>query len=195
MTIPTNLAQEKFHAMVGNLTSSSTISFTEQDDLSVSQPHNTPLHIIAFIHKHCIKWVLIDGGVGLNICTLKLVLALGFSENAIDSRKKITIKAYDEEERTTKGTLVLPIQIGLAIKEVVCQVLDRELAYNILLGRPWIHAMKVAPSTYHQCIKFPHNGKQVTIQGDPDPFQHCNTIQSKPNCIIPNNRAYTSPIP
>jgi len=194
-TVPTNLAQEKFQTMVRNLTSSNSISFTEQDDLSVSQPHNTPLHIVAFIHKHRIKRVLIDGGASLNICTLKLVLALGFSEQAVDPRRKITIKAYDEEERTTKGTVVLPIQVGPVIIDVVCQVLDRELVYNILLGRPWIHAMKAVPSTYHQCIKFLHNGKQVTIQGDLDPYQHCNFFRAKPECVIPNNKAYISPTP
>jgi len=63
----------------------------------VSQPHNTPLHIVVFIHRHCIKRVLIDGGASLNICTLKLVLTSGFFEATVDPRKKITIKAYDEE--------------------------------------------------------------------------------------------------
>lgn len=101
---------------------------------------------------------------------MKLVLALGFSETAIDPKKKITIKAYDEEERSSKGSVVLPIRVGPIIKDVPCQVLDMDLAYNILLGRPWIHSMQAVPSTYHQCLKFPHNGHEVTIKGDTNPF-------------------------
>lgn len=28
-------------------------------------------------------------------------------------------------------------------------------AYNAILERPWLHDMKVVPSTYHQALKFP----------------------------------------
>ena len=55
-------------------------------------------------------------------------------EFAIDPRHKITIKAYDEVERSSKGLIVLPIQVGPAKREVVFQVLDIPLAYNLLLG-------------------------------------------------------------
>ena len=42
---------------------------------------------------------------------------------------------------------------------------------NMILGQPWIHVMKVVPSTYHQCVKFSYNGVKVTIPCDQDPFQ------------------------
>lgn len=87
------------------------------------------------------KRVLIDGGIGLNICTLKLIRVLVFSKKAIDPKKKITITTYDDEERLSKGTMVLSIQVGLVQKDTMCQVLDIDLTYNILLGRPWIHEM------------------------------------------------------
>lgn len=115
----------------------------------MSHPHNTPLHIEVIIYKHRVKRVLIDGGAGLNICTLKLIHALGFLEESIDPRKKITIKAYDDEERSSKGTMMLPIQVGPVQKDTMCQVLDIDLTYNILLGQPWIHEMQAVPSTYH----------------------------------------------
>ena len=34
------------------------------------------------------------------------------------------------------------------------QVMDCPSAYNVLLGRPWIHQMRYVPSTLHQSIKF-----------------------------------------
>jgi len=191
-SIPMNITEEQFQTMVGHITSPHSLSFTEKDDMSITQPHNTSLHIEAFIHKHKIKRVLINGGVGLNICTLKLILTLGFLEKAIDLKRKIMIKAYDEEERTSKGIVTLPIRVGPVVKDVACQVLDMELAYNILLGQPWIHALKAVPSTCHQCIKFPHEGQEITIQGDPNPYQYCNSIQPKPEVVIPNNRASAS---
>jgi hypothetical protein len=82
---------------------------------------------------------LIDGGASLNICTLKLVHALGISKNCIDPHRKITIKEYDDEERASKGLIMLPIRVGPVVKNTFCQVLDCDLSYNILLGWPWIH--------------------------------------------------------
>lgn len=117
--------------------------------MSLNHPHNVALHLEYLIHKHHVKHALIDGGAKLNICTLKIIHALGYSNNAIDARIKITIKAYDEEERSSRGLIVLPIQVGPIVKNVVLQVLEKELTYNILLGRPWIHKMQVVPSTYH----------------------------------------------
>ena len=121
--------------------------------MSLNHPQKFPLHIEVLIHKHRVKRVLIDGGASLNICTLSLLKDLGFSEEAIDPKKKITIKAYDDEERASKGVIVLPIRVGPMQKETTCQVLDLKLTYNIMLGRPCIHEMQVVPSTYHQCLK------------------------------------------
>ena len=144
--------------MVGHLNTPHYLTFYEHDDVSINHPHNAALHIEVLIHKHHVKRVLIDGGTGLNICTLKLVYTLGYLENVIDPRRKITIKAYDDEERSSQGLIVLPIQVGPVVRDIVFQVLHKELTYNILLGRPWIHDMQAVPSTYHQCLKFPFNG-------------------------------------
>jgi hypothetical protein len=129
-----NLEVCKFEAMVGHLIAPHCLSFSKYDDASHSHPHNTPLHIEVHIHKHWVKRVLIDGGAGLNICTMKLVQALGFFEYIIDASKRITIKAYDHEERPSKGIIILPIHVVPIQKEIVFQVLDKYLTYNILLG-------------------------------------------------------------
>lgn len=101
--VPKDLDVDWFQSMVRHLTSPHYLTFSREDDNSLSQPHNQPLHIKAMIHKNRVKCVLIDGGTGLNICTYNLLTQLGFSANVIDPTKKITIKAYDEEERTSKG--------------------------------------------------------------------------------------------
>lgn len=62
--------------------------------------------------------MLIDNGVGLNNCSAKLLNQLGYDENCINSSKKITIKAYDEEECKSQGLVVLPIRIGPIERDV-----------------------------------------------------------------------------
>lgn len=77
--------------------------------------------------------------------------------------------------------------------DVVFQMLDLDLSYNILPGCPWIHTMQVSPSMYHQCLTFPYNNHEITIQGDPHPFHYCNTIKPKSEVIVPNNHSTSSP--
>ena len=89
--------------MVSNLVTPHCVSFFERDGMSFSHPQNLSLHIEVFVHRNRVKGVLVDGGAGLNICTLSLVRALGYIENAFYPKKKITIKAYDDEERSSKG--------------------------------------------------------------------------------------------
>lgn len=84
--------------------------------------------------------------------------------------------------------IILPIQVGPIVQKVVFQVLDRELTYNILLGCPWIHDMQAVPSTYHQCLKFPVNGQEVTITADYNDTQACHTLKTSQDTFIPHNR-------
>lgn len=90
----------------------------------------------------------------------------------------ITIKAYDNLERTLEGKISLPIRLGPVVQETIFHVVNFDLPYNILLGCPWIHSMQVIPSTYHQCIKFPHNGVKITIHADPKPFAYCHVLEA-----------------
>ncbi|GLJ46599.1 hypothetical protein SUGI_0981920 [Cryptomeria japonica] len=59
--------------------------------------------------------------------------------------------------------------------------------------------MQTIPSTYHECIKFPHNGVEITILGDANPFAYCNNINHRPEITVPNNKevipstSYVSP--
>lgn len=187
-SVPANLNIDQFQDMVGSLRSSPCLTFSESNNTSFQQPHNASLHIEGFINKHRIEGVMIDNGACLNICTLQLVTTLRYAVESVDPRKKITIKAYDDAERSSKGEVVLPIQVGPVVRHIICQVLDLPLPYNLLLGRPWLHAMQALPSTYHQCIKFPHNGVEITILGDANPFSYCNNINHQPEITIPNNR-------
>ena len=120
--------------MVGHLTSCYFMLFSEDDDNSLSHPHNKPLYIEVMIHQTPIFKVLIDNGTGLNILSTSLLRQLNYSKHSIDPRCKITIKAYDEVERKSLGLVVLPIRFGPVERDVTCQVLDIPLAYNILLG-------------------------------------------------------------
>lgn len=98
MTVPIDLDVNHCEEMVGCLTNSHHTTFSEQYYSTEKLNHNDPLHLEVLIHKAKVRRVLVDRGVGLNIYTLKLVKALGFSEACVDTTKGIVIKVYDDEE-------------------------------------------------------------------------------------------------
>ena len=113
---------------------------------------------------------MIYGRVGLNIYILKVVKGLGYSKEDVDPFYRITIKAYDDGECFSKVVIILPIRVGLATENRLFQVLDIEMDCSMILGCPWIHAMKAVPSTYHQCLKFSYKNVDVNSLGDSEPF-------------------------
>ena len=46
--------------------------------------------------------------------------------------------------------------------------------------------MKAIPSTFHQCLKFPYEGVEVTIPADISTT--CNTLKESADKLVPNNK-------
>lgn len=113
--------------MVSNLVTPHCVSFSAQEDIFFIHPQNDPLHIEVFIHRNKVKRALVDSGVGLKIFMLNLVRALGYTKDAVDPKNKITIKACDDEERSSMGMVILPIRFGCVVNETIFQVLDLKL--------------------------------------------------------------------
>ncbi|KAM1256507.1 hypothetical protein ACFX2G_031209 [Malus domestica] len=55
--------------------------------------------------------------------------------------------------------------IGELKSSTIFHVIDAKTSYGLLLGRPWIHANGVVPSTFHQCLKF-YREIVMVIYGD-----------------------------
>ena len=55
---------------------------------------------------------------------------------------------------------------------MTCYVIDADISYNLLLGRPWIHANWIVPSTLHQCFKYVEDDATVrTVFAEKQPFK------------------------
>ena len=74
------------------------------------------------------------------------------------------VKAFDGIQREIIGDISLQLEIGPTTFVIEFQVLDIELGYTMLLGRPWIHEAGAVPSTLHQRVKFVVEGKLITIK-------------------------------
>jgi len=52
----------------------------------------------------------------------------------------------------------LQVELGGKTVEIDVEVIDGNLDYNIILGRPWIYAIAAVVSTYFRKISFPFQG-------------------------------------
>ena len=71
----------------------------------------------------------------------------------------MTLKAFDGRTYMPYGILSsLQVELGGKTIEIDVEVIDGNLDYNVLLGRPWIYAMPAVVSTYFRKIAFPFQG-------------------------------------
>lgn len=61
----------------------------------------------------------------------------------------LVVKAFDGSRREVIGEVNLLIKIGPHAFEITFQVMDINLTYSCLLGRPWIHVVGTIISTLH----------------------------------------------
>ncbi|XP_009794173.1 uncharacterized protein LOC107817125 [Nicotiana tabacum] len=129
------------------------ITFDDEDTDGLMIPHNDALVISLLVHDTNVQRVLIDSGSSANIILLRVVDEMQANYKMIP--KALTLSGFNNSSVITKGEVVLAMFIEGLIKDTKFQVIDAYMAYNIILGRPWIHDMDVVPSTLHQVIKFP----------------------------------------
>nr|XP_018628223.1 uncharacterized protein LOC108946138 [Nicotiana tomentosiformis] len=81
------------------------------------------------------------------------------------------LAGFNLASMTTQGEILLLTNAKGVMKTTLLEVVDGDKGYNIILVRPWLHDMKVVPSTYHQLLKFPMpegikqiRGEQLTVR-------------------------------
>ncbi|XP_070014723.1 uncharacterized protein [Nicotiana sylvestris] len=124
------------------------IMFDDVDADGVLSPHNDVLVISLLVHDTNVKRVLIDPGSSVNIILLRVLHEIQAEDKLIP--KAHTLSGFDNSSAGTKGEVILTTFTEGVVKDTKFQVVDMEMAYNIILGRPWIHEMDVVPSTLHQ---------------------------------------------
>ena len=139
-------------------------------------PHDYPLVIRVVVANKTIHRVLIDNGSSTDI-----ILASAFEKRGIGREKLEPVNAH---LLGFSGEKVLPlglVQLVLTLKYPPCQattmikflIVDAPSAYNMLLGRPSLNAIRAIPSAYHMVRKFPTNNGVGMVQGDQRVAREC----------------------
>ncbi|XP_070020099.1 uncharacterized protein [Nicotiana sylvestris] len=149
-------------------------SITFDDADGVLTPYNNTLVISLLAHDTNVKRVLIDPGSFVNIILLRVLNEMQGENKLVP--KAHTLSGFDNSSVVTKGEVTLTTFVEGVVKDTKFQVVEMEMAYNMILGRPWIHEMDVVPFTLHQVIKFPSPWGIRQICGDQQTSRSINSV-------------------
>ncbi|GMN74866.1 hypothetical protein TIFTF001_053935, partial [Ficus carica] len=141
------------------------ISFHSSEATSLSRPHDDALVLTLNVSNCEVGRILIDYRSSTNVLFLSTLREMELSESEIES-SIIVLTGFNGESTAAVGKIKLLVFAVGVNKLTTFLVLDCPSAYNIILGRPWIHAMKAVPSTYHQRIQFSTKKGVKEIKGN-----------------------------
>ena len=151
--------------MVSTMLATNQISFTDDELPPEGREHTLPVHIIVKYEDMIIARVLIDNGSTLNVCPMSILECLNVDTSLIRPTT-ITSKAFDGTLQEVQGKIKLAIRFGPMFFMVNFQVIKVDSPYNMLLARPWLHAVGAIASTLHRRLKFPFEGSSITIMAE-----------------------------
>ena len=146
------------------------ITFSDSDLEGCQHPHDDPLVIRAVVANKTVHRVLIDNGSSADI-----IFASAFDKMGIGREK---LESINTHLRGFSGEKVLPLgSIQLVL------VVDAPSAYNMLLGRPSLNAIKAIPSAYHMMIKFPTVSGVGMVREDQRVARECYSASMKQKAV------------
>ncbi|XP_070044460.1 uncharacterized protein [Nicotiana tomentosiformis] len=134
------------------------ITFTEEDAYGLLLPHNDALVISLNVLDFKIKCVLEDLGSSTNIIQWKVLEQAKLTGSIIPTTKLFA--GFNLVSVMTREEILMLMNAEGVMKTTPFEVVNGDIGYNIILGRPWLHEIKVVPSTYHQLLKSPEGDKR-----------------------------------
>lgn len=81
-------------------------------------------------------------------------------ESNVHHRSSVLIR-FSREQNITIGDITLAIYGSRVNLHVTFMVLDNPSANNVILGGPWIHRLRIVPSTFHQFVRYQRRARNL----------------------------------
>ena len=135
-------------------------------------PHYDALVLTICINGFDVHRVLVDPGSATDLLHLPALKQTRVSIDHLSSAGRV-LSGFNGATTLTVGDISFPIRTDLMTQQILFSVVEDLGPYNAILGRTWLHAMKVIPSTYHQTISYLTASGQVDLQGSQLAAQQC----------------------
>ena len=163
-----------------------TITFSNADLEGCKHPHDEPLVIRVVVANKTVHRVLIENGSSADI-----IFASTFGKMGIGREKLESVNAH---LRGFSGEKVLPlgsVQLILTFGNPSCQattmikflIVEAPSAYNMLLGRPSLNAIRAIPSAYHMVVRFHTENEVRMVQGNQRVARECYLASMKQKAV------------
>jgi len=107
---------------------------------------------------------MIDMGSSVDVLLYDAFKKMGHLDSELQG-SKTPLTGFAGDTTFSLGTIQLPT-VARGIRQLTnFLVVDKKAPFNAILGRPWLHAMKAVPSTYHQSIKSPLDKGIAVVYG------------------------------
>nr|XP_009770490.1 PREDICTED: uncharacterized protein LOC104221185 [Nicotiana sylvestris]XP_016450713.1 PREDICTED: uncharacterized protein LOC107775493 [Nicotiana tabacum] len=133
---------------------------------------------VTVTHEKQVRQVLEEDSITFDDADVDVVNEMQVDDKLVPKAR--TLSGFDNSSIVTKGKIMLTTFAEGVVKDTKFQVINMDMAYNMILDRPWIHKMDVVPSTLHQVIKFPSQWEIRQIRGDQ---QASKNVDSRPDTI------------
>ena len=145
------------------------ITFTDEDIEVEHLDYRRLLCLMATINGVQVRRALVDIGALLNLIVLSTLEAVGLTSRRILGAP-MEITGFGGSAESTEGYMQLALRVGPIVALTKFHVINLEVSYHVLLGRPWLHKHRLIPSTYHQCVQRRLNGRPIKIPTNYNPF-------------------------
>ena len=140
------------------------LSFSKEDKIGTTQPHDDALLITLRIRDYNVKRVMMDSGSGAEVMYPDLYRRLRLKLKDLMPYNS-PLMSFDGKLVIPKGMIRLPIQTSPEIVDVNFIVMDTYSPYTAIISRPWLHTMGAVASSLHQKVKFPSGDQVLKIHG------------------------------
>ncbi|XP_075081725.1 uncharacterized protein LOC142166411 [Nicotiana tabacum] len=173
--VPDKITVNHLEKIASEIFKANRITFSDDELPMEGTEHNRALYLTVKCEHSVVSRVLVDNGSSANICPLSTLQKLKFGTERIHLNS-VCVRGFDVGGKDSVGDIMLELSIGPVEFIMEFQVLDVTVSYNMLLGRPWIHAAKAIPSSLHQMVKFEWDMQEIVVHGDEDLSAYNDTI-------------------
>jgi len=140
------------------------ITFWESETTDLDKLHDDALVIRIDVGNYELSCIMIDRGSSVDVLFYDAFKKMGHLNYELQGRKT-PLTRFAGDTTFSPRTIQLPT-VARGMRQLMnFLVVDKKAPFNAILGRPWLHAMKAVPSTYHQCIKFPSDKGIAVVYG------------------------------
>jgi hypothetical protein len=131
------------------------------DDHIPRLPPQLAFQIQVVVADKSICRTIVDEGASTCVMSFSCWKAIG---SPLLTESQNTLRAFNGSSFKPHGVLSsLPVTLEGKTVQIEVEVFDTPLDYNLLLGRSWVDSMRAVVSTLFRVLRFPHQGKVVTV--------------------------------